>query len=78
MALKTLDKRVVSSNKENKTDFKEWVPIYGIYQTIKNSNGKKPNATDKSNFYFSLYFVYHFAMIYLSVLGINHFLEKFN
>ena len=32
--------------KTEKIDWKEWIPVYGIYQNIRNDSENKPTATE--------------------------------
>ena len=33
--------------KTEKIDWKEWIPVYGIYQNIRNDSENKPTATEE-------------------------------
>ena len=64
--MKTLDK---SMENTEKPDWKQWLPVYGVYKAMKDLVDRKPSIVDfgdKSTYFSSM--VYHGAFTFTPVL----------
>ena len=75
--MRNLDSEIKGIEKPERVDWKQWVPVYGIYKAYKDNHNGKPSLTDGShpNRYI-LSSVYHGVTSFCSMFGFASLLEK--